>query len=161
MSVILLATSCFIFIFIFRQIDHHEKISQELERQWQDETSKREEIKSLDRMLEANEAERVLLNSHFIKNPDVAPFLDVMERLAPTVGAAAEVAQVDIPKDNSGLVVGINASGSFESLYRFISLLGNSSYELEILAMDLSQSPGIESDKWSVVLKVKLLSFIP
>src|SRR3989344_2196179 len=165
-SIILLGLSFAIFIFLYKQIQNNDRISGEMERQWLDEANKREEIKSLDLMLKTIESERALLDSHFIKSSDVVPFLNLVEQLAKDAGAGAEVILIDILKDNSGLVVGINAKGNFEALYKFLTLLENSPYELEIISMDLLQSQaGDITDKknlppqWSAIFKIKLLSF--
>ena len=82
------------------------------------------------------------------------------------MGARTEVVLVDMPKDKGGLVVGINATGSFESLYKFFTLLENSPYELDFLSLNMqSQITGGELGenqmaRWSADFKVKLLSFI-
>ncbi|MES2315199.1 MAG: hypothetical protein V4486_00475 [Patescibacteria group bacterium] len=169
-STILLITSCSLFIYLYQNTQKNDQVSSDLEKQLKDEASKREEVKSLDRMLKSMEGERATLDSHFIvgASSDAVPFLNMLETLAPKVGAEAAVALVDAPKDNSGLVVGVNVQGSFESLYKFITLLENAPYELDVLYVDLERgqettsADGVEAPvKWSAVIKVKLLSFVP
>ena len=91
------------------------------------------------------------------------PFLDLLERLAPQVGADAEVLLVDKAKDGSLLSVDVRVIGNFEAIYKFLTLLENFPYELEIISVDIQKKggEGVESSKWEGVFKVKLLSFIP
>jgi len=164
-SIILLFCSCFVFFFLYRTIQNNNTASADTEVKWQSEQNRRDQIQLLDRLLKDIQTERGLLDTHFARGSDVVPFLNLIEKLAPEVGAKAEVALIDVPKDKSGLVVGINSAGSFEALYKFLTLLENSPYELEFISIDLERLGDVADTKvatnWSGVFKVKLLSFIP
>src|SRR3989344_2489547 len=154
LSTSLLLLSCFVFIFLYRQTQNNYQTSAELEMERQSEVNRQDEIKSLERLLQTIEKEYI--------------FLNMTEKLAGDAGAKAEVILVEVPKDNSGLVVGVNATGSFEALYKFLTLLENSPYELDFISMTLETSAGggvLDSKnpapQWAAVFKIKLLSFIP
>lgn len=152
---------------LYKNVQNNNKTSEEAEAQWQIETSKKNEIESLDRLLKVVEKERFLLDAHFIRSSDVVPFLDTIEKLAPQVNTKAEVTLVDISTDQTSLSVGVKAEGTFEGLYKFLTLLENSPYQLEFTSMSMKKtSEGIVSaedaqiGKWSAVFKIKLLSFL-
>ena len=167
LSVIFLVFSCFVFLFFYEEIQNNSKTSELAQITWQSEANKRNETQSLNRSLQMTEQERTLLETHFIRSSDVVPFLDMIEKLAPEVGARVEISLVDIPKDNSGLIVEMKVTGIFEALYKFLTLLENSPYELDFISMDIQKLGGeIVSDKirlfsqWSAIFRIKLLSFI-
>lgn len=162
----LLLLSFFVFIFIYKNIQENNQTFDTKEAELQQETSKKEELRSLARSLKMVEPERALLESHFIQSSDVVPFLDTVEKLALQVKAIAEVTSVDISPNNTSLNVGVKATGTFESIYKFLTLLENSPYQLEIVSMGmLTNDSGGATEKtgtkeWSAVFKIKLLSFI-
>jgi len=80
---------------------------------------------------------QALLETHFIKSSDVVPFLNTIEALGPAVGASAEIDSVDTSPDGASLIVELQASGSFGAVYKFLTLLENSPYELNFLSMDI------------------------
>jgi len=166
-SIIFLFFSIFIFSFTYYLINKSDIGFKVKEEKWQIEKFKRDEIKALDHSVKAVEEERAQLESHFAQSSDIVPFLDTIEALAPKTGAKAEVTSVDILADNTGLLVGMKASGTFSSLYRFLTLLENSPYELKFMRMDMNKqidanggNKNITSREWEMVFKVKLLSFI-
>jgi translation initiation factor IF-2 len=103
----------------------------------------------------------------------VVPFLDTLEGLATKVGIKAETASVDIAPDSLSLLVKINTSGSFEAIYKFLTLLENSPYELEFTGFDMQKEDSIlatpdlvlnkdikkQNSKWRATFNIKLLSF--
>lgn len=167
LSIIFFLLSFFAFILLYKNIQNNNQIFEKAEAQWQMETSKKDEIESLNRSLKMLEKERALLDTHFIQSSDVVPFLDTVEKLAPQVNAKAEVTLVDISPDNISLSVGVKATGTFESLYKFLTLLENSPYQLEFTSMDIKKvdegtvsSGNAQAGKWSAVFKIRLLSFV-
>lgn len=167
LSAIFFIFSCFAFVFLYREInDNNQKVQQDLTT-WTAEMRLREEIRSFDRSLQKIADDRIMLETHFAKSSDIVPFLDSIEKLAPRVGATARIDSVDALKDNTGLVVELKASGSFEAIYKFLTLLENSPYELDFLSMDIHKIILDVSDKnekdsrWEAFLKIKLLSFVP
>ena len=165
-SLIFFSFSLATFVFLYTKIQTNHKISKQLEADWRSEASKREETKTLDRSLKMLEEERALLEKHFIKSSDVVPFLDMVEKMAPKVGAKAEISLVDLSKDNSSLTVEMKATGQFEAVYKFLTLLENSPYELDFMLISMQRlgevnpDGGVQSALWSGIFKVKLLSFI-
>jgi len=165
-SAILLCITLLGFLYFYRGIDSKNKESQQMETAWQTEALRREEIRTLDNSIKAIEPERAALDTHFAQSSDVVPFLDTLEALAPRASVKTEVTSVDIATDHSGLLVGLKATGSFEGLYKFLNLLENSPYELDFVSMDFQQDQINATNKtpqaqnWSMVLNVKLISFV-
>lgn len=166
MSIIFLTFSCFIFVFFYKKLNDNKIIAQEMQQEWQTEAARRDEIKYLAKSLKAIEAERNLLESHFAQSSNIVPFLDTIEQLGILARAKSEVVSVDIPKDKNVLLIDVKASGSFEALYKFLTLLENSPYELDFTAVNI-QRINIQTmaDKkfipaeWEAAFKIKLLSF--
>jgi hypothetical protein len=171
---IFLIASVAVFVLLQKEINKNYQTSKDRETELAAEALKKTETKSFEQILKTVESERALLDKHFIKNSDVALFLDVIENLAPQVKATAEVTEVAVAPDNTSMTVGLKADGSFEALYKFIKLLENSPYQLEIYSMSMqrigasAESTVVEEGgevkevvKWSAVFKIKLLSFIP
>src|SRR3989338_2284192 len=121
-SLILLAVFfvffCFAFVFLYKKINSNNQKAEQDATTWQTETLRRDNIRSLDRLLQKIADSRILLETHFAKSSDVVPFLDTIEKLALGVGTKAEVNSVDILTDNTGLIVGLKASGSLIQLLR-------------------------------------------
>ncbi len=165
-SIIFFIFSCSVFFFFYKTLNNNNRKSQLAEIQWQTEALKRDEVKMLDYSIKIIEEERSQLENHFAKSSDIVPFLDTIEGLASKAEAKAEISSVDVLKDRDGLMVEINASGTFNSLYKFLILLENSPYELEFMAMNIQKetSVGAEKDKkdfkWNAFFRIKLLSFI-
>ncbi|MDP2789209.1 MAG: hypothetical protein Q8O46_04170 [bacterium] len=166
-SVIFLIFSVFIFIFLYKITDKKDKEFRQFQLEWQAELKTFEKMKRLDRSMKDIEEERNLLGTHFAKSSDVVPFLDTIEEEALSVRAKAEISSVDAGKNNSSLTIVVKASGSFESLYKFLTLLENSPYELEFISMNMQKLGGQdlslkgELSQWDATFKVKLLSFLP
>jgi hypothetical protein len=173
-AVVFLAVSILVFTWLKGKINANNGIVADREAELQAETRKKEETELFGKMLKTIEAERAMLDSHFIKSSDVVIFLDAVENLAPKVGAEAEVTQVDIAPDNRSLTVSMHAQGSFEELHKFIKLLENAEYQIEFVSMDLQRVGAVAASTsgedgtivapsvvWSAVFKIKLLSFLP
>jgi hypothetical protein len=163
-SIIFIATTVTVFIFTYHATYNNVAESSNLEQAWQEEESHREEIETLKRILSSFPSDIENFGLHFIKSSDVVPVLNLVEELGPKVEAEAEVVGVDVPKDSSSLTVSIKASGSFEALYKFLRLLENSPYEVEIQSLSMQSEGATEENpvpKWGATYKVKLLSFLP
>ena len=108
------------------------------------------------------ENEKVMLETHFAYSANPVPFLDTLEKMAQSVGAESAVSAVDVAKDGKSLVVGLNVSGSFESFYKFLTLIENSIYDMEFISVDVSKDGDTESGAgaWSAVVRLKLMTFI-
>ena len=166
LSIIFFILSCSIFLYLLKQTNSNYQKSFFSTELWQREALRREEIKALDRSVQAVEKERAQLKTHFARSSDIVPFLDTIEELGPKVGVKAEVTSVDVLKNYAGLLVGMKASGTFSGLYKFLTLLENSPYELEFISVDMSRETILEVEnknttvpKWDLLLKIKLLSF--
>ena len=112
---------------------NNEKV-QRLTMEAETEINRRDEVESLNRSIEIIKQDKALLDTHFAKSSDIVPFLNTIEALAPSVGASAQTASVDIAKDNSGLVVKVDVSGDFKSIYKFLTLyISNPFWQVSII----------------------------
>lgn len=166
-AILFFCISLFTFYYFFGVINSKNQQSQLTENKWNTEMQRREEIRALDNSIKIIAEDRTQLETHFAQSSDVVPFLDTIEGLAPKSGIKTEVTSMDILGDNAGLLVGLKASGTFGSFYKFLTLLENSPYELEFTGMEMRKetTPSTSSKKvapsvWGVVFKIKLLSFI-
>lgn len=166
-SAVLLAVLCAAFIFLYITIDNKNQKAQVDTTTWQTENQRRDAITALDRTLKKIEGNRAQLETHFAKSTDIVPFLDTIEKLAPKVGAVAQVNAVNANADNTGLTVDLKAEGNFEAVYKFLTLLENSPYELDFLSLDIHKSTagivpakGAKNTSWEAVFKIQLLTFV-
>mgnify|MGYP001589848773 CR=1 FL=1 len=156
-----------LFIFFLRIINANNKEIELANNLWQTETLKRNELEILHDSIGEISKEREELETHFAQSSDIVPFLDAIEDLALKTQNKAEITAVDILNDNTGLMVGMKTSGTFNNLYKFISLLENASYEIEIVSMKIHKEDSLATEEkemkvplWNLFLRVKLLSFI-
>jgi hypothetical protein len=169
LSAIFFVFFCLAFLFFYKMINSNDKESQLKEGEWQSETTKRDEIRALDYSVKIMEGERDQLETHFAQSSDVVPFLNTIDGLAGGVDVKEEVTSVDVEADNTSLLVGMKASGTFSNLYKFLTLLENSPYELEFTGVDMRKetvsevgngNKNVPVPKWDAVYKIKLLSFV-
>lgn len=168
-SSILLLIACFIFIFLFKKIQQNNAKAKDAEIKWQTEANQRQEISSLDTLLENITNEKTQLESHFAQGSDIVPYLNNIEELGTEAKVVAQVSSVDTSQKNMGLVLSMKATGSFEAIYKFITLLENSPYALEFISVNIEKDAGdvtntdssTSINSWTAILKVKLLSFVP
>ncbi|MFA6177706.1 MAG: hypothetical protein WC694_02320 [Candidatus Paceibacterota bacterium] len=155
----------FVFLFFYQEINDHNQKTQQDTINLQTETFRRNNIASLNQSLQEITPDKVLLDSHFVKSSDIVPFLNLIEKVASEVGVFIQINSVDSKENNSELIVGLKISGRFEAIYKFLTLLENSPYELEFLSMDIKKLTVSETNtkdsNWEAVFKIQLLSFIP
>ncbi|MBP9748412.1 MAG: hypothetical protein KBD17_02205 [Candidatus Pacebacteria bacterium] len=149
-------------LFFYSHFKSKEAVSDQKLMDWRIEQARRDEIKSLDSSMKKIENEKVMLETHFAYSANPVPFLDTLEKMAQSVGAESAVSAVDVAKDGKSLVVGLNVSGSFESFYKFLTLIENSIYDMEFISVDVSKDGDTESGAgaWSAVVRLKLMTFI-
>jgi hypothetical protein len=165
-SAILFLFSCFVFVFLYKQIN---SINQKAEMNtiaWQTEALRRNDINLLNNSLAQVSNDRALLETHFAQSSDIVPFLNTIEQLASSAGTKAQVGSVDVGSGNTGLLINLTASGSFQQIYKFLTLLENSPYELDFPSVNISKStvPDVSSktindSNWEATIQVQLLSF--
>ncbi|KKR62126.1 hypothetical protein A2643_02060 [Candidatus Nomurabacteria bacterium RIFCSPHIGHO2_01_FULL_39_220] len=168
LSLIFFLASIFSFLYLYQEIKNNSWEIDKKENEWRIEAIRREELKTLNNSIEAIKEERQQLETHFARSSDVVLFLNTVEGLAKGAGIEKEVRSVDISKDKKALMVAMEAKGSFPDLYKFLTLLENSPYELELIEVKFSrETEPASSDKtlsasaWNATFKIKLLSFIP
>ncbi len=167
-AILLFSISSTIFVFLYREINNNHTKSEVATAAWQEETARRDDIRMLNNSIKSIEEDRTSLETHFAQSSDIVPFLDTIEKLASSVGAKASIAAVNVASDNSGLLAGVNVEGSFTAVYKFITLLENSPYELSFSSVDIKKQTDqttvgkvATEPQWQGVLEIKLLSFLP
>jgi hypothetical protein len=164
-SIILFLFLCFIFIFLYKEINTNNKDSELGTATWQTEADRREGIMTLNRSLQDDSSDRASLDTHFVGSTDVVPFLDTIGNLAASAGVAEEINSVDTGTNNDNLTVEMQVSGSFAALYKFLTLLENSPYELDFPSMSMNQivTPGKtgKNETWQATFQIQLLTFTP
>jgi len=167
-SITLLLLFSLAFIFLYKEINNNNQKTQQATINLQTERRQRDEIISLDQTLQKIASDRILLENHFIKSSDVVPFLNIIEKLAKEAGVSAQINSVNAKTDNTELTVELKASGRFEAIYKFLTLLENSPYVLDFLSMDMHKllfpvgsGKNVVDESWEAILKIQLLSFVP
>ena len=162
-SIIVFIAICFTFFFFYREIENNIKISEQLQADLQKEISKREEIKDFNESFKLIENEKNLFETHFVQRSNVVPFLNKIEDMGKGVGTKAEVSSIEIANDNTGLIMQMKDVGTFSRVYKFITLLENSPYELEFNSINMySGSTDLKTKEslWEASFTIKLVSFI-
>ncbi len=162
LSILFLVISCVAFFLLHKQTKDNNAETKRALDEWQAEATLRNDIRELDHSMKIIEPERKMLDTHFANSSDVVPLLDTLESLATSVGAKPEISSVNIPDDGTALLISMKATGPFTSLYKFLKLLENSSYQLELTSMDLEKTSASadKSELWSMSLSIKLITFI-
>jgi hypothetical protein len=168
-SIIFFLLLCLSLFFIFKEIEKNVSSSKESQIALQKEILRRDEIRSFNESFKLIEKEKNLLETHFAQSSDIVPFLNKIETMANSVDTKVEVSFIEVAKDGSGLVLEMKDIGGFLQVYKFLTLLENSPYELEFTSVDLhnittsyvdKNKKNIEKSEWEAILKIKLISFI-
>ena len=155
---------CFVFIFLYRGINKNIKTTDKLKTELSEEMSRREEIKDFNESFKLIEQERNLFETHFVQHSNIVPFLNKIEDVAKSVNTQIEISLVEISKDNIGLVIQMENTGTFSNIYKFINLLENFPYELEFSSIniysDYTENKKSTDNLWKANITIKLISFI-
>ena len=151
-----------VFYFLYHRIESSHKLSEEMSIKWLEEANRRDETENFAKAIKIAEPEIAKLESHFADNSDLVPFLNTIEGIAPKAGVEAETTDVDISQDKKNLILGLKARGSFDAVYKFITLIENSSYEMEFIYLDIFRSSGqgdVSGPMWEATMRLKLITF--
>lgn len=153
------------FWFLYNQVTENDRQTGELELAWQEESTKLYDLNSLSRTLKSINKEVFELDSHFVEKDNVVPFLAYLENLGNPIGVKTEINSVSSADDGGGESVSanLNIQGNFSGVYKYITLLENAKYEIEILSLEMKrQDPtGVPNPKWGASIRIRLLSFVP
>jgi hypothetical protein len=167
-SAVIFLLLCFAFMFLNGKINANNDQARLEKETWQAEQNKRDATTLLDQSLQQVAPARALLDTHFAKTSDVVPFFNTMdEKLAPITGVKASIDSVETGTNNSQIIVNLKAAGSFESIYKFLTLLENSPYELDFISMDIhslggvtTTDPKVQNAGWEATFRIQLLSLV-
>ena len=154
-------------MFLYRQTQDNNQKTALGQVSWQAGMDRLDKITALNHELLQVADSRSLIETHFSKSSDIVPFLDSIEGLAPLAGKGTkvEISAVALNANKTGLVVDLKVSGSFTSIYKFLTLLENSPYELDFPSVSMQKSSAVDPSSkntiWEAMLKVQLLSFVP
>jgi hypothetical protein len=88
-------------------------------------------IKSLEALLADISEERAKINSVFLERRNIVRFIESLEALAEETGTSLEVKTARLPQGTAkGPQFTFSVSGSFPSLFQYLALLENSSYQI-------------------------------
>ena len=111
------------FYLTLRQMNIYHGKFIELTNLYKEKENKTNEIKALDKLISEIGNEIKLINSHFLRAEDIAPFLDELELNAKELGIKGEVVSVDsITTADKSLYLNIRAEGTFDNLYKIINM---------------------------------------
>jgi len=114
--------------------------------------------------------DREKINSFFVKSDEeTVDFLENVEALANSLNLEINIVSVnvlDIDENNQILDLNLKITGSFNSVYDFISLIDSLPYELSLDKFNMNSSvnvneAGVENFEWSGNLSLALLSYQP
>lgn len=162
-SALFLILSLLIFFFFYKKIGEIKVATIDTEIALQNEILTQEKTKNLDFLMKSIEKEKNSFEKHFVTKADIVTFLNTIENLSSSVGASANILTVDDSKDVPELSLSISAEGSFEAIYKFLLLLENSQYEIQVDMLDIKKGGSGQSEgsisNWIADFKIKLLTF--
>ena len=162
-AVIILVISGMAFFFVNKETKSNIESAKQSELNLVQETTKRNEIKNLNNYFNSIEKEKTQFETHFVQRSDVVSYLNSLEALAKDIGTKGEVLSINLSDDKSNLLVEMSDEGTFPNVYKFITLLENAPFEMEITYIDLNRSNSEEKKTtvlWQALIKFKLVSFI-
>jgi hypothetical protein len=166
LSVVFLAASSFVFMYVYKQTINNNQQAEASQMEAAQVDQAKEEVRFLDNSLKAIQEEKTALENHFVPSSNAVPFLDTLAATAKSVGVKSEVTSVDLSTDHTTFAVEFTASGSFPLVYKFIKLVENLPYEIDVNSLAIerttpSEIKGVSNPEWSADFKINVLSFIP
>lgn len=157
--------TCLFFVFLLIRIKFNEEDTRRINFDWQVESERREEVRSLSFFIKQISKEKETFESYFVNESTLVNFLNVLEGVGNSVGVSVEVNSFEPQRDSTtGLILNIKSAGDFVSLYKFIKLLENSPYEMEVISLDM-QKLGFLNDvsaksNWSASISIRLVNYL-
>lgn len=121
-------------------------------------TGKKDRLSGLRQVVEETAVGRAVLAGHFVDSNNKADFIEKLEETAGLAGVKFELNRAD---ETAGLKFDLSVRGGFGSVHKFIALLENMPYSLEIEKLALAVAPGEKNQKgvWSANMIVNIKSF--
>lgn len=110
--------------------------------------------------LETNQEGFAIVESVFLDNDSLVDFIKELEYLAAQCGVEIKIRNVSFREGGQGDVpfFGLNLSGDFSSVYRYVFLLENSKYQVSVDRVNFQNADG--GKMWEANLDISILSFI-
>lgn len=165
-AVLFLLITLVSFYLTLRQMNIYNQEFLTLTNEYKEKEARSNQIKELNKVILEIGDKIEILDSHFLHSADLAPFLDELESSAKNLGVKAEVISVDNPTvKNQYLSLNLRTLGTFEDLNRFLLLLENHKYELEVFEVKIIRelSTDLTSNSipiWSGYFRIKVISFL-
>lgn len=120
------------------------------------------EVITFTKLLDRTASARALMGQYFINSETVVNLLSDLDQFGAAAGAAVEVTEV---AEDQELYLTVAATGSFDAVNRFVSLVERSPYLIEITSLRFSYGvptkDGQQADgaAWTVKLELLVKSF--
>jgi len=93
----------------------------------------------------------------------MCPIFGCIGKTSSALGVKAKINSVDVATANSGLIVGLEVSGNFQEIYKFLTLLENSPYEIDFFhgctcAWDGRKCQSFQNPDWEAIFRIQLLA---
>jgi len=115
-------------------------------------------INEINKSLVVNKEAKGKIESVFLDENSLINFIKELEYFAQKTGMELDMKGVRILKEtNSGAVFNFIVEGSFSGIYRYLTLLENSRYQLRFEGINIQKS--LNDENWVAALELKVLSF--
>lgn len=129
-------------------------------------TKKNAELNTIKKTITATEEDRAKLAAYFVTDQSIVSFLEYLESLGALTNTNTAITTVSEDKDSSTATIILSSIGSYSDTIRFIELLENMPYRMEIehftfvTKEDPTDDTGEVADpKWQVDITFKLISY--
>lgn len=125
-------------------------------------SSDKEKIQGLARMLKESENDRKKLSEYFVTKTNAVAFIEQIEKIGKDVGVGLTVNSVsDAAKDKGSIELSFSATGSFPDMYRLIALVESMPYKVTLKKMDMQRAGDLkEGISWKGNFAVVLDGFV-
>ncbi len=158
--------SAYLFYIVKIKNIHIGEISTEVDK----ETQKQDERSQLKRTIDATNADREKLTSHFVDAKDAVSFLEILEGYGKKIGVSFKLGSADIDTKTKTMKVSFKAEGTFAKIYQLLLIVENAPYEFSYKKISITLSPDQPTDPktglpvstdpfWDLDVTFNLISF--
>ncbi len=129
-------------------------------------TKKNAELNTIKKTITATEEDRAKLAAYFVTDQSIVSFLEYLESLGTLTNTDTSIITVSEDKESSTATITLSSIGSYSDTIRFIELLENMPYRMEIerFTFVTKEDPAddteeITNPKWQVDITFRLISY--
>ena len=124
------------------------------------------ELNTIKKTIIATEEDRNKLAAYFVSDKSIVGFLEYIESLGETTNTEASIEAVDIGVETNTLIVSVKTIGTFSSVMRYVDLVENMPYRIEINNFTLTTKDSLSDTvlvvpEWEADITFKLISYLP